>query len=381
LNVKYLKLVNFRNYEKLEMEFEDGFNILYGQNAQGKTNVLEAVFLCSSGRSHRTAKDHDIVKIGKDEYGVKLLVGKKDTETLIEVTYKKDEKKKVRINEIPVQKIGSLMGCLNTVMFSPEDLLIIKEGPQERRRFLDITISQLKPSYFYNLQQYARVLEQRNSLLKRLQYAGARADTLEVWNKSLAETGAKIIKTRAEFIRRLNIKVGSCHGRLTAGNEKLEMEYAPSVEVDEGMETGEIEEVFVKTMEREYRKEIEKGSTMCGPQRDDFDIRLNGISLKMFGSQGQQRTAILSVKLSELDIMKEETDESPVLLLDDVMSELDSKRQQYLFDNLDEIQTFITCTDSAFFCGRIKGKSGFFYVEKGKVMRNDSPNNLQSAIN
>lgn len=381
MNVKYLKLLNFRNYGKLELEFENGFNILYGQNAQGKTNVLEAVFLCSSGRSHRTSKDQDIVKLGESEYGVKLLVGKKDTDTLIEIGYKKDEKKRVRINEIPAQKIGSLMGCLNTIMFSPEDLLIIKEGPHERRRFLDITISQLKPSYFYNLQQYAKILEQRNSLLKKLQYNEARADTLEVWNKSLAEVGSKIMNTRMEFIKRLNDKVDDCHGRLTAGNEKLDIGYAPSIEINEGNGTGEIEESFIKTLERAYRKEIEKGTTMYGPQRDDFDIMLNGISLKMYGSQGQQRTAVLSVKLSELEIMKEETGENPILLLDDVLSELDSKRQQYLFDNLDNIQTFITCTESTFFNGRIKGESGFYYVEKGMVVRNKSRNNLQSTVN
>jgi DNA replication and repair protein RecF len=224
-----LKLHNFRNYEKLEIDFSRDFNILYGENAQGKTNIIEAIFLCASGRSHRTSKDAELVRLDSDGYYVKLDIEKNASDTEVEIAYKKDDKRRIRINDIPVGRIGELVGQLNVVIFSPEDLLVIKEGPAERRRFLDITLSQLRPSYFYDLQQYSKILSQRNSLLKEIQFNNKLMDTLEIWNSNLVKTGSRIIKARRAFIEKLNIVAENMHYKLTDGKEKLETKYAPSV--------------------------------------------------------------------------------------------------------------------------------------------------------
>lgn len=362
-----LKLINFRNYGSLNINFSGGFNIIYGDNAQGKTNIVEAIFMCSSGRSHRTSKDMDMIRIGEKSYYIKLASQKDIGDTIIEIVYEKEGKKRVRINEIPARKIGDLMGNLNTVIFSPEDLMIIKEGPSERRRFIDITLSQLKPSYFFDLQQYMKVLEQRNTLLKEIQLNKALIDTLDIWNKNLADIGSRIIRARNEFIKKLSSVAEKNHKKLTNERENLSIRYNPSIHSNDMDDINETSRSFLKTLENTKKLELIKNVTMCGPQRDDYEIILDGISLKLYGSQGQQRTAILSMKLAEIDIMKEDTGEYPVLLLDDVMSELDQNRQKYLFENLKDIQTFITCTDKSFFQERITGNASFFKIDDGKV--------------
>ncbi|HHW49146.1 MAG TPA: DNA replication/repair protein RecF [Clostridiaceae bacterium] len=367
--VKCLRLNNFRNYDNEEIEFSDSFNIIYGENAQGKTNILESIFICASGRSHRTNRDADLIKFGRQGYAVNLQVNRKDKETLIQVIYKKDGKKSVKINDIPVKKIGNLMGHLNVVMFSPEDLLIIKEGPSERRRFLDITISQLKPSYFYDLQQYAKIITQRNTLLKEIENKKGLLDTLEIWNNNIVKTGARIIKTRRNFVNKLSKIAEEKHRKITNGTENLRLKYACSFNIENCESTEEIEKEFEKALEKVYESELKRCTTLVGPQRDDCEILLNGMNIKLYGSQGQQRSAVLSMKLSEIDIMKEDTGESPILLLDDVMSELDSSRQEYLFESIKSIQTFITCTEKSFFEGKVPEKSSkFFRVKNGKIL-------------
>lgn len=345
MHIQSLKLNNFRNYESLKIEFSKNFNIIYGDNGQGKTNILEAIFLCSSGRSHRTSKDIELLKINENGYFIEVLFRKEDMDASIEVLFRKDEKKKIKINQIPIKKIGNLMGNLNTVIFSPEDLLIIKEGPSERRRFIDITISQIKPTYFYDLQQYMKILYQRNALLKEIQKKRSLIDTLDIWNNNLVVTGSRIIKVRDDFIKRLNKYIEINHSKLTNGKERLMLKYAPFIKVGENLNITDIENIFRKTLEQSVNKELFKATTLTGPQRDDYEIFLNDDNLKQFGSQGQQRTAVLAIKLSEVDLMKQETGEYPIILLDDVMSELDKSRQRYLIENLKNIQTFITSTD------------------------------------
>jgi DNA replication and repair protein RecF len=367
LHIQSLKLKNFRNYENLNINFSKNFNIIFGDNAQGKTNILEAIFLCSSGRSHRTSKDIELLNINKSEYYIDVAYIKDNSDSNIEIFYKKDEKKKIRINQIPIKKIGSLMGNLNTVIFSPEDLLIIKEGPSERRRFIDITISQIKPTYFYDLQQYMKILYQRNALLKEIQKKRSLFDTLEVWNHNLITTGARIMKVRQEFIQKLNQFVEVNHRKLTNGQEKLTLKYSPFIKIDTHFDTLQIEEVFRKNLELILPKELFKASTLVGPQRDDYEIILNDVNLKQFGSQGQQRTAVLSIKLSEINLMREETGEYPILLLDDVMSELDHNRQAFLVDNLHEIQTFITSTDKNFIENMDGLNIKFIKIKNGEV--------------
>ena len=369
--IKGLRLVNYRNYEELDIEFSRNFNIIHGNNGQGKTNILEAIFLCSSGRSHRTSKDGELIRMDQSAAKVLLTMDKDGMDSSVEIDLKKDEKKRIRINEIPLKKLGALMGHLTTVIFSPEDLMIIKEGPSERRRFIDITISQLKPSYFYDLQQYYKILHQRNSLLREIQQKRDLLETLEIWNNSMAETGARIMKVRGEFLKKLSQKASAKHLSISDGKEKLHLEYSPSVAVPEDLAENlhEIKMAFLKKMERAAAREQALGTTLYGPQRDDYEIFINDASLKQYGSQGQQRTAVLSIKLSEIDIMKEETGDFPVLLLDDVMSELDSSRQEFLLKSLDHIQTFITSTDKSFYNRGDIGNTEFYTVSAGVVHR------------
>ena len=367
MRIKSLKLRDFRNYKQLNVNFADSFNIIYGNNAQGKTNIIEALFLCASGRSHRTSKDDELVR--NDEYGfeVKLQLSKNGSDEEIHIAFNKEVRKKIRINEVPIKRLGDLMGHLNAVIFSPEDLLIIKQGPSERRRFIDITLSQLRPAYFYDLQQYAKILFQRNSLLKKLVVQKDLEDTLEVWNRHLVKTGSRIMKARMNFIDRLDAFAAERHDTLTNNEEKLKLSYNPSFKIDSIEDETAIYELFHKMLNECKAREIMRGTTLIGPHRDDLDIVLNGESTKIYGSQGQQRTTALSMKLAEIDLMKDESGEYPVLLLDDVLSELDDKRKEYLLDRIGPVQTFITCTDRRFFNRRAEDTQ-FLYIENGKAI-------------
>lgn len=359
--------MNFRNYKSQQVAFSKNFNIIYGDNGQGKTNILEAIFLCASGRSHRTSRDSDLVNMDGKGYYVKIDFEKEGLESSIEISYNTDEKRKIRINSIPVRRIGDLIGNLNVIIFSPEDLMVIKEGPSERRRFIDITLSQLKPTYFYDLQQYLKILSHRNNLLKEIQNNKSLIDTLDIWNNNLIKTGSRIIAERSKFIRILSKYAKEYHEKLTNNCEELELKYTPSINTEENYELEFVEKVFTQTIEKSIKREMIKCATLYGPQRDDYEIYINGKNVKSYGSQGQQRTSVLSVKLAEIEIMKEQTGEYPILLLDDVMSELDEKRQNYLMENMKGIQTFITCTDKSFFDSMHTEDNGFYFISKGEV--------------
>lgn len=364
--IKNLKLKNFRNYERLNIDFSNSFNIIYGDNAQGKTNIIEAIFLCASGRSHRTSRDYEMIRNGTGGFEVKVLLRKNSNEEEIAILYNNEERKRIKINEIAARKTGDLMGHLNAVIFSPEDLMIIKQGPAERRRFIDITLSQMKPAYFYELQQYARILFQRNTLLKKA--FGERIDEnmLDVWDGHIAKTGAKIISERISLIKKLDALAGLRHKKLTNQGESLNMFYKPSIAFDKNSTIEDIEIAFRKTLYKNRQEELRKGATLAGPHRDDIDISLNGENTKIYGSQGQQRTSVLSVKLAEIDLIKEEIGEVPVLLLDDVLSELDGRRKEYLLDSIDGLQAFITCTDKKFY-NKERKDAAFFYVNAGRI--------------
>lgn len=366
--VKSLCLNNYRNYSNVNLQFSDNVNIFYGNNGQGKTNLIEAIYFCASGRSHRTSKDSELIKIGSQKTYVGLLSNNSVRENKIEIQIDKNEKKKIRLNEIPAKKVGELMGMLNAVIFCPEDLLLVKEGPSERRRFMDIGISQCRPSYFYDLQQYLKVLSQKNNLLREIQTKRKLTDTLEVWNMSLAEYGCRIIKYRQEFLKRVSQIAAEKHGEFTDKKELLFIDYKPSIKVNMNEPMEDIKEKFLKQLNDVFLKEIDKGISLIGVQRDDFDIVLDGIDLKHFGSQGQQRTAVLAMKTAELEIIKEQTNEQPILLLDDVMSELDSTRQKLLFNSLSEVQIFITGTDDLLFRSLNMENINFYEVESGNVL-------------
>lgn len=367
--VKNIRLNNFRNYDSLSADFENNIIVLYGNNAQGKTNLLEAMFLCAFGRSHRPAKDNELAEYGEQGYSVSAGIESVYGNPTIDITSQKGERKNIRINGIPVKKLGEMMGTLRIVMFAPEDLLMIKEGPGDRRKFLDMSISQIKPTYFYDLQKYWKVLEQRNNLLREIIEDPKLADTLCVWDSALTESGARIIAAREAFIKRLNRNALVRHSALTENEESLEMRYLPSIRTEHMEDTEEIKDLFNKLLERSRDRELKMGATLTGPQRDDFEVYINGKDIKTFGSQGQQRAAVLSIKMAEIDIIKEETNEAPVLLLDDVMSELDKKRQGYLIGGIDGIQTFITTTDKKIFKNLKDKPISYYNVTEGMLTR------------
>lgn len=366
--VKSLVLENFRNHTNTNILFSDRYNIIYGNNGQGKTNILEAIYLCASGRSHRTAKDAELIQFGKDFYSISTFVKNDGLARDINIKYYIDQKKQIKVNDIALKKFGSLMGNLYVVLFSPEDLLIVKQGPTERRRFVDITLSQIKPSYFYNLQLLAKILKQRNMLLKNLNNKSGLLDTVDVWNSKLADVAASVILMRRKFASSLSNLAQKQHQFLTLEKENILFKYSCNLQIDDLNDKNEIASFYIKQLEKSINRDIAVGYTTYGPHRDDYEILVNKKNLKLYGSQGQQRSAILSLKIAEIELIHSETGEYPVLLLDDVMSELDQNRQKYLMDSIFNVQTFITCTSVDNFKNLLQNESNYFYTENGAVV-------------
>ena len=332
--VESIELQNYRNYEKLHMDFSDGTNLLYGDNAQGKTNLLEAIYVCSTTKSHRGSKDKEIIRFQQEESHIKLLVKKRDVPYRIDMHLKKNKTKGVAINGIPIRKASELFGIVNVVFFSPEDLNIIKNGPSERRRFLDLELCQLNKLYVHALIQYNRVITQRNKLLKDLVFHPEYEETLDIWDEQMIQYGSQVIQFRQEFIEQLNNIILSIHKQLSGEEETLELFYEANTSIDQ------LKNSLAKSRESDLRQK----TTGVGPHRDDISFMVNGIDIRKFGSQGQQRTAALSLKLAEIELVKQIVKDYPILLLDDVLSELDGGRQEHLLSGIRHIQTMITCT-------------------------------------
>ena len=366
MKISSLVLNKFRNYDNLKLTLNDDLTVLFGENGQGKTNIVEAIYLCATGKSHRTSKESELLKFGGETFDVFLCLEKENYPREIEIKWNSEKKKQIRINEIPIKKMGELIGTLNAVMFAPEDMSIVKEGPANRRRFIDIAFSQIKPSYFYNLQQYSKILRNRNIILKEIHSTGKKNDTLEVWNQSLIEVGSKIVQERIKFVEQLSVLVCKWHSALSDEKERLIMNYRGTFKIDVKDDFETIKKNFMAKLEENYRSEVSAQTTVTGPHRDDFLLLLDGNELRHFGSQGQQRTAVLALKLAEVDVMINETGETPILLLDDVLSELDSKRQTMLLNSIKGIQTIITCTNKEAITAN-KEKSSFFEVKNGKI--------------
>lgn len=362
-----LCLNDFRNYKTLELQFGQNLNIIYGNNAQGKTNILEAIFICAFGKSYRTNRDNEIIRFGEQKYKISLEYKKRDIRTKIEISYTKNEKKKLKINEIPEKKLSSLVGRFNAVIFSPEDLLVIKEGPSNRRRYIDMALSQLKPSYLYTLQQYSKVIYQRNLVLKNMQENKKFSNTLDIWDLNIAELGSKIMLYRNEYIKKLNTFAKESHLKMTERSENLNIRYSPSIKITEMDDFNKLKNDFYNTLEKNRDKDLIMSATSYGPHKDDYIIEINDKNVKLYGSQGQQRSAVLSLKLAEIEIIKEIQEDYPVLLLDDVMSELDKTRQEFLLKDAGKIQTFITCTDRDIFSSNIHNNINYYYVTNGCV--------------
>jgi DNA replication and repair protein RecF len=356
--IKSLELKNYRNYEKLHMDFDSGTNILYGDNAQGKTNILESIYVCATSKSHRGSKDREIIRFDREESHIKLFVDKKSVETRIDMHLKKNKTKGIAIGGLPIRKASELFGNINVVFFSPEDLNIIKNGPSERRRFLDLELCQLDRVYTANLVAYNKVLNQRNRLLKELPFRPEYEDTLPVWDEQLVKYGQELMSIREQFICELNEIIRGSHERLTGGKEDLVISYEPDVEKEN------FSELLLLSREKDRKNKV----TARGPHRDDILFLVNGVDIRKFGSQGQQRSAALSLKLSEIDMIKKQVKDSPVLLLDDVLSELDTGRQDHLLESIEEIQTIITCTGLEDFVNRHFSANQVFQVIDGKVL-------------
>lgn len=332
--IESVELKNYRNYDELHMDFSQGTNILYGDNAQGKTNVLEAIYMACTTKSHRGSKDKDIIQFERDESHIKLNIRKNDVPYRIDMHLKKNKAKGVAVNGIPIRKASELFGIVNVVFFSPEDLNLIKNGPSERRRFIDLELCQLNKLYVHALVQYNHIVIQRNKLLKELAFKPEYEETLDIWDMQLVQYGKEVINYRREFIDRLNDIIKEIHLQLSGDKENLDIHYDPNVTPDQ----------FEQALKRSRFQDIKQKTTLTGPHRDDISFYVNGIDIRKFGSQGQQRTAALSLKLAEIELVKRMVHDYPILLLDDVLSELDGNRQNHLLSVINHIQTMITCT-------------------------------------
>ena len=335
--IKSLELADFRNYDNLKIDFDRGTNILYGDNAQGKTNILEAIYVSATTKSHKGSKDKEIIGFGKEEAHIRTILEKDNAEYRVDMHLRKNRSKGIAIDGQKIKRASDLIGKLNVVFFSPEDLSIIKNGPSERRRFMDMELCQLDHIYLNSLSKYNKLVIERNKVLKDLYDHPENSVLLDVQDKQLCEYGSVIIKARDKFIKELNEIISPIHQKLTGGKELLSVYYEPNVELDD----------LEKRLSAARKKDIYTKQTTVGPHKDDFSFIIGapeGIDLRKYGSQGQQRTASLSLKLSEIEIVKRSKKENPVLLLDDVLSELDSNRQNYLLNTIGDIQTIITCT-------------------------------------
>ena len=331
--IKSIELNNFRNYEVANIEFDKNINILYGDNAQGKTNLLEACYYSAISKSFKSTKDKEIIRFGQDYLSIKTIIDKNDREYAIDISIN-NNKKTIKVDNVKINKTSDLLGLLNVILFSPEDLNIIKNGPSERRRFFDNEISQIDRIYLSDLINYNKVLNNRNKLLRDIAFDNSIKDTLDVWDMQLVEYGKKIIKRRREFIDELKYYVKDKHFKISGGKEELIINYEPSID----------DMFFEDELINNREKDLKYAQTSVGPHRDDISFKIDGIDIRKFGSQGQKRCSALSLKLSEIDIVSNIIKDKPVLLLDDVLSELDSNRQKFLLESISDIQTIITCT-------------------------------------
>ena len=360
MRVQSLSLRNFRNYEQASIAPDSGVTVFTGPNAQGKTNILEALHLCCLGRSHRTARDEEMIRWGADSARVQICTQQcNGTHEVTLLLYRAQRKKKVvRIGARPAERIGELFGHVCGVLFSPEDLSIVKEGPAERRRFLDMQLSQLRPAYFYSLQRAVRTLNQRNALLKEIARHPSLLPTLDMWDEQLARVGAEIARNRREAVTYLHDEAGRVHASLTDGREALHLRYISQTE-----DAPDAAERLLARLHAARSEDLRRMTTTVGIHRDDMGVSINGKEARTFASQGQQRSAVLSLKLAQLEMAARETGEAPILMLDDVMSELDPGRRRQLLERIDRVQTFVTCTDLSDLAGAKQG--AVYHVENG----------------
>ena len=363
-----LVLRNFRNYASVQIEWSPGINLICGLNAQGKSNLLEAVSYLSTGSSFRSGKDEELIRWEQQFFYIQGTVLRQSGDYNLSVGYTREGRKVAKVNGNQRKKLSEFIGILNTVIFSPEDLDIVKTNPARRRKYLDGEMVQLFPSYLHLLWQYQKIVYQRNNLLKELTGKKNKESLLGVWNEQLIDIGSRIIKKRMEVLKKLAPLARLMHRKITGGAEELEIVYE-GLERDDVLKAADLnclKEIFLERIEKVREEELNRGVTLIGPHRDDFRLMINNNDVKKFGSQGQQRTTALSLKLAELELMKAETSEYPVLLLDDVMSELDESRREHLLQVIGHrVQTFITTTDDDY---RFSGRQLKLRISQGRII-------------
>ncbi len=361
MKILSLELNNFRNYKHVAVDFKDGLNVLYGKNASGKTNMLESIYLCSIFHSPRTTKDKEMILIGEDKATVSLVLQTKYKKQTINLQIDEKGKKRVLVNNIPLNRAGELFGVLGVVFFSPDEMKLVKESPQERRRFMDVGLSQQQRSYFSALQRYNKTVKQKNNLLKEWRGNRNIDDMLDVWDTCLAKEGAVIISKRLAYIETLNDAASKFHTAISSEKEKLVLSYESTIKAENSkVSVADIEKQLYESIVSSRSKDKELGYCSVGPHRDDIKIEINGKDSRKFASQGQQRTVALALKLGEVIIYKNEIGEPPILLLDDVLSELDIGRQKLLLEMTDGFQTILTCTEYT-----LDDKGNRIYVNEG----------------
>ena len=353
--INNIKIKNFRNYYEQEIDLNENINIFYGENAQGKTNIIEAIFLCSMGKSFRAKKDKEMINLNSENASIEIEYQKTDRDGKIKINI--GNKKSVSVNGVKIKKLSELLGNINVVIFTPDDINILKGGPSNRRRFLDIMISQLRPNYMYNLNLYLKTLEQRNNYLRQIREQNKDESLLDIWDEKISEYAINIYNYRKEFIEKIKNKIKNIHSEITDKKEEIEIEYISECKS---------KEEYLRLLKQRRKLDIIKGFTTKGVHRDDFMIYINKKELDIYGSQGQHRTAILSLKLSELNIVYDEIGEYPILLLDDFMSELDAKRRNHFLEKIRNTQVIITCSEKI----NVENKKILIYnVTNGKVTK------------
>lgn len=371
MKLERIELTNFRNIESMELEAVPGVNVIHGENAQGKTNLTEAIWLFTGAKSFRGAKDRELIRFGADSCKSKICFSSALRSQTAEIVLSAKETagtkaKEIFLNDIPLESTSELAGQFYSVVFSPAHLSLVREGPAFRRKFLDTAIGQILPRYEHYLREYQKILLQRNTLLKDLARFPQLIDTMEVWEEHLAKAAAAVVFCRARYVARILPQAAQVYEGISAGKERFTLRYLCGMEKAEEQPKDEIRKFFLKEFQRTRNADIERGATLYGPHRDDLELLVNEMPMRLYGSQGQQRSGVLALKMAECAMVEEVTGETPIVLLDDVMSELDAGRRDYLLNHLENRQVFVTCCDDESFYGLKSGKS--FLIQSGNLV-------------
>ena len=370
-----LQLQNFRNYESVQLEFTDGVHVFIGENAQGKTNLMESIYALAMTKSHRTTNDKELIGWNKEFATIKGTVEKTATKTNLELQFSK-KGKIAKVNYLEQKRLSSYLGNLNVILFAPENLTLVKGSPQNRRKFVDMELGQMSSLYLYDLVEYNRVLKQRNTYLKQLAIKKKQPDEyLEVLSEMLSELASKIVFHRLDFMKQLEALAIPIHDQLSLGREKFSVSYHATIPLEDGLTASQMKEIYMNQFKKNQTREADQATTLIGPHRDDLIFYLNEVPVQTYGSQGQQRSTVLSLKLAEIELMKLSTGEYPLLLLDDVLSELDDDRQTHLIKAIEnKVQTFITTTSLDGIKQQFINEPVVIPIEKGTILKTESEN-------